>query len=135
MIKAVERAAAHERERRHFNGVAFQQLFDFFDVDHFVQRVIKRTQIRIDFFLQRARQESQTLAGFDGRTRQNDAAHTFRKQRRDGLRHSKIRFTGACRADAEDEIVPVDRFHVQALRHGLRRDYFFAEAALLAAVD
>ena len=47
-------------------------------------------------------------------------------------RHGKVRFSGARWADAEYQIAALNRIHVAALHHGLRRDRFFAEAPLLS---
>ena len=44
--RVVERAAAHERERRHFDRAALEILLGFLDVEHVVERVVERTQVR-----------------------------------------------------------------------------------------
>ncbi len=56
-------------------------------------------------------------------------------KRLDRHRHREIRLAGACRADAEHEIVALDGFEIAALRDGLRRQNLLAEAALLAALE
>ncbi len=94
----------------------------------------KRAQIRIHFFLQIPGQESQPLAGFDGRTRQHDAAHALVQQRRNRHGHREIRFSGTGGTDAENQIVALDRFHVAALVYGFRRQRLLAEIALPPAV-
>ena len=131
----VQRAAAHERDGRHFDYGALQQLLHFVGVQHVVQRVVERAQIRVDFFLQIAGQKSQALAGFHRGPRKNDARHALVHQRRDRHGHGEIRLAGARRPDAEHQIVALDRVHVAALVHGFRRQRFLSEIALPAAVN
>ena len=69
------------------------------------KRVVQRTQVGIDFFLQGSGQEAQALAGFDRRTRQHDAVHALRQQRRDAHRHREIGLAGSRRADAEHHVL------------------------------
>ncbi len=69
----VEGAAAHESDGRDFDDVALQQFLHALVVEHVVERVVERAQIGVDFFLQRAGQEAEALAGFDGGAREDDA--------------------------------------------------------------
>ncbi len=65
--------AAHEGERCDFDDAGGDRTFDLVAGDHVIERVIERAEIRIDLFLHVARQEAKALAGFDGRTGQDDA--------------------------------------------------------------
>src|SRR5262252_5130745 len=47
-------------------------------VEHVVERIVQRPQVRIHLLLQVARQEAQLLAGLDRRPRENDAVHLLR---------------------------------------------------------
>ena len=102
------------------------------DLDHVVERVVQRPQVRVHLLLQIARQESQLLAGFDRRPREDDAAHALRQQKRHGLRHRQVRLAGAGRSDAEDDVVLLDRVEIAPLVDGLRRDAPLARLRLRA---
>ena len=73
--RVVQRAPAHERERRDLDGAALEQPLDAIDFEHVVERVVERPQVRVHLLLQVAGQEPELLARFDGRPRQDDAAH------------------------------------------------------------
>ena len=49
------------------------QLRDQLGIHHVVQRVVQRTQIRVDLLAQRAGQEAKALTGFHRGTGQDDA--------------------------------------------------------------
>src|SRR5262249_9986583 len=65
----VERAAAHERDRRDFDRAALEEALDAIDLQHVVERVVERAEVRVHLFLQVARQEAELLAGLHGGTR------------------------------------------------------------------
>ena len=69
----VEGAAAHEGERRDFDGKALDELLYFLGFEHVVERVVERAEIGVNLFLQRAGKEAEALAGFHGGPRENDA--------------------------------------------------------------
>ena len=71
--RVVQRPAAHERDRRDLDHAALEQALDALGVEHVVERVVQRPQVRIDLLLQIARQEAELLAGLDRRPRQDDA--------------------------------------------------------------
>ena len=130
--RVVERAAAHERERRHFDRAAFEILLGLLDVEHVVERVVQRAQVGVHFLLQIAGQEAKLLAGFDGGPREDDAAHLLREQVAHRLRHRKIRLAGAGRADPEHDVVLVDGFEIAPLVGGFRRNAALAGRPQLA---
>ena len=70
----VERAAAHERDRRDLDRAALDQPRRLLGVHHVVERVVERPQVRVHLLLQVARQEPELLARLDRRPRQDDAA-------------------------------------------------------------
>ena len=74
MNELVERAAAHERERRDLDRAVGHEPLELVGVDHVVERVVQRAQVRIDLLLERAGQEAEPLAGLDRRPGQDDAA-------------------------------------------------------------
>ena len=51
----IERAAAHEGERRHLDDVALDEARDAIEAHHLVERVVHRPQVRIDLLRQIAR--------------------------------------------------------------------------------
>ena len=71
----VERAAAHEGERRHLDHVALDEARHAVESQHLVERVVHRAQVRIDLLREVARQEPQPLAGLHRRPHQDDAPH------------------------------------------------------------
>ena len=101
----VQRAAAHERERRDLDGLAFEQLLRALGLDHVVERVVQRAQVRIDLGHQVAGQEAEALTGLDGRTGEDDPLHLLGLQRLDGHRHRQPALAGAGRAEAEGDHV------------------------------
>ena len=81
-------------------------------VEHVVERVVERPQVRVHLLLQVAGQEAELLARFDRRPRQDDAAHLLGEQERDRLRHRQVGLAGAGRADAEHDVVLLDRVEI-----------------------
>src|SRR5579863_1173211 len=73
----VEGTAAHESEGRHFDRAALQQPLGSLRLEHVVEGVVERTQVRVDLGHQVAGQESETLASFDGRASKDYAVHLF----------------------------------------------------------
>ena len=53
------------------------QLLHAFEIHHVVERVVQRTQVRIDLLLQIAGQKAQLLTGLHRRPREDDAADLF----------------------------------------------------------
>ena len=76
--RVVQRSAAHERERRDLDHVALDEPLDAFDVQHVVERVVQRPQVRIHLLLQVAGQEAELLAGLDRGAREDDARDALR---------------------------------------------------------
>src|SRR5579859_1636022 len=95
MTKESERAAPHESERRDFNNSLFEKSFELVGVEHFVERVVERAHVGIDFFLKRAGEKAELFTGFDGRASQDDAVDLFREKRADCHSNGEIGFAGA----------------------------------------
>src|SRR5687768_17633413 len=57
---------------------------------HVVERVVERPQVRVHLLLQIAGKEAELLTRFDGRTRQDDAAHLLCEQVAHRLRHREV---------------------------------------------
>ena len=98
----IERAAAHERQRRDLDRVALDEARHAVEAQHLVQRVVHRPQVRIDLLRHVPRQEPEPLAGLDRRPHQHDAAHALataapRPRRRPPDRSCRCR-PGRCRS-------------------------------------
>ena len=50
----IQRAPAHEGERRNFDNSLFQEAFELIGIEHVVERVVERAHVGIDFLLQGA---------------------------------------------------------------------------------
>ena len=119
----VQRAAAHEGERRHLDRAALDQLAGAVEVDHVVQRVVERAEVRVHLLRQVAGQEAELLAGLDRRAREHDAREAVLHELGDGHRHGQVRLAGTRRPDAEHDVEVADRVDVRLLRDALRRDH------------
>ena len=106
--RVVERAAAHEGERRDLDGAALEHLADLVEAHQVVERVVQRPQVGIDLLRQVAGQEAEALAGLDRRAHQHDALHLVALERVDRARHREVGLAGAGRADAEGDVVGED---------------------------
>ena len=72
--RVVQRAAAHVGERRDLDrALLASALRDLLGLEHVVERVVERPEVRVDLLEQVAGQEAEPLAGLDGRARQDDA--------------------------------------------------------------
>src|SRR5215831_12441656 len=125
--RVVQRPAPHVRERRNLDGPTFHVRVQPLRVEHVVERVEERPQIRVDLGEQVAREEAEPLARFDGRTREDDARDLPLLEGCDGERHREIRLARARGADPEGDRAVPNRVDVALLCHRLRGD-------LLAAV-
>ena len=117
--RVVEGAAAHVRQRCDLNGARLHELGDGFGLEHVVQRVVERAQVRVNLLVEGAGQEAQTLAGLHGGAGEDNAVHLVALQRLHSLRHGEVGLTGTRRADTEDHGVRVDGVHVLLLVNGL----------------
>src|SRR5215212_545704 len=73
----VERAAAHEGQRRDLDDALGDELLGALDVHHVVQRVVERPEVGVDLLLHRPGEEAELLAGLDGGTGEDDALDLF----------------------------------------------------------
>ena len=80
--RVVERAAAHERERRDLDRPALHVPGEPLGIEHVVERVVQRAQVRIDLREHVAREEPEPLARLDRRPREDDAADLALGERR-----------------------------------------------------
>ena len=95
---------------------------DLLGLEHVVQRVEQRPQVRVDLRHQVAGQEAEPLAGLDRRPREDDAVDLAARERRRGHGDGEERLAGAGGADAEGDRVVADRVDVALLVDRLGRD-------------
>ena len=90
----VEGASAHECKRGDLDLSALEHGVHAGGIHHVVERVVERTEVRVDLLLEIAGQKTQPLAGFHGGPREDDASHLLGGERlhRDGHRE-----VGPCR--------------------------------------
>ena len=120
--ESLRRAAAHERQRRDLDRAALEVGVDPLGVEHVVERVEQRAQVRVDLRLEVAGQEAEALAGLDRGAGEDDALDLAARERRGGHRDREEGLAGAGRADPEGDRVVADRVDVALLVDGLRRD-------------
>ena len=111
----VERAAAHEGQRRHLDRLALEQALRALGLDHVVERVVERAQVGVDLGHQVAGQEAEPLAGLDRRAGEDDALDLLGLQRLHGHGHGQPALAGAGRAEAEGDDVLADGVDVALL--------------------
>ena len=119
---AVERAAAHERERRDLDRAPLEQPLRALGLDHVVERVVERTQVGVDLGHEVAGQEAEPLARLDRRPGEDDAVDLLGLQRLHRHGHRQPALAGAGRADAEGDDVVADGVDVALLAARLRPD-------------
>ena len=117
---AVQRAPAHEGQRRDLDGSPFEQPLRALGFEHVVERVVQRTKIRVDLGHDVAGQEAEALAGLDRGPREDDAVDVFRLQRLHAHRDREPALARARGTDAERDHVLADGVHVALLPAGLR---------------
>ncbi len=82
-----------------------ERALDALERHHVVERVVERSQVRIDLRLHVAREEAEILPRFDGGTREHDAAHALSRQRVDRGGDGEVGLPRSGRADADDDVV------------------------------
>ena len=100
--------ATHESQWRDFNLKFFQHFFDFVVPQHFIQGIVQRPQIRIDFVVQVSGQKTQALAGFHRRTHQHQASDPVMHVGFDRTGHRQIGFTGTGRTNTKIDVMGDD---------------------------
>src|SRR5438552_2822842 len=103
--------------------------------ERMTDHVAERTEIGRDFFVEIAGQKTERFAGFDGRAGQNDTRNFLLLEGLCGHCHRQVSLAGACRADAESDIMLADRFEVLLLADGLWSDGGLFDRGLDAVVE
>ena len=111
-------------------------LVDLDGVEEVVEGVVERAEVGVDLLLERAGEEAEAFAGFDGGADEDDAADFLGHEGGDGHGYGEVGLAGAGGAEAEGHVGLLDGFDVLALvgRAGLNHA-LDAGGALLAGVD
>ena len=102
--RLIERAAPHECQRRHLDHAPLEVGVDALGVEHVVEGVEERAQIRIDLLHHRAGQKAEPLARFDRRPSEDDPVHGAARERGGCHRHREVGLAGAGRPDPERDV-------------------------------
>ena len=95
---------------------------DDLGLEHVVERVVERAQVRVDLLQHVAGQEAEPLAGLDRGPGEDDAVHFLGLQRLHRERDREIALAGAGGTDRERDRVVAHRVDVALLARGLRAD-------------
>src|SRR5215218_2770500 len=115
-----ERATAHEGEWRDLDLAGLQRALDNARVHQVIERVVDRAKIRIDLLAEIAGQKAEPLAGFHRRTGQDDLVDFLALEQLRGMRDREPGLAGAGGADAEHQLVALQRADVGILRRRAR---------------
>src|SRR6266508_302961 len=113
--RVVQGAPPHEGDRGNLDDAALEQLRGLLVPKDVVERVVERTQVRVDLLHHVARQKSQALPRFHRRPSEHDSLDLLFQKIRRRHGHRQVRLPRSRRADREDEVVAVDGLHVEAL--------------------
>ena len=116
----IKRAPTHKRKRCYFDRALVDPVLSPFGIDHVVERIVKRAQIRIDLLGHVAGQKSQSLASLDRRAHQHNPFHALAQQSIDSHGHRQIRLASPRRANAKRYVVLAYRFDIRLLTRRLR---------------
>jgi 2-polyprenyl-6-methoxyphenol hydroxylase and related FAD-dependent oxidoreductases len=103
----------HVSKRSHFDNVALNELLNFLKTQHFEQRVIQRTQVRVNLLAEIAWQEAQFFTGLYRRAGQQDTANILTLQCINGSGNRQIGFTCTRRTYTEGDVM-ADNFIMQS---------------------
>ena len=128
----VQRAAAHEGHWRDLDRAVVQRAAQALGSHAVVQRVPQGAQIGIELLAHVARQEAEVLAGFHGRTGQENARNGAGLEGFDGGADRQIGLAGAGGADGDGERLAFYGLHQEALVIAARP--YFSNVALISVV-
>ena len=112
----LQSSPAHKGERGDFDHAGLHAALDGARVHEILERVIDRTQIRIDFFPHVAGQEAQPFAGLDGGARQDQALDHALLQQGHGMADGEPGLAGAGRPRREHQLMALQFAHIEILR-------------------
>ena len=104
----IECPSAHKRERCHLDDVSLDMLIYSLKSQHFVECVVQRSQIGINFLGKIPGQKAQALACLHCRAHQQNPFNLLVKQCVYCTGYRQISFTRACRTDPEVDVVMSD---------------------------
>ena len=118
--RVVQGAAAHVRKRRDLDRAPVHQAVPRLGVEHVVERVVERAQIRVDLGEDVAGQEAEPLSRLDRRAGEDDAVDLLRLERLHRQRDGEVALARTGGADGERDRVVADCVDVPLLARGLR---------------
>ena len=119
-VAVVERSAAHIRERRDFDISALNVLLVSLSAEHVKQRVVERTEIRVDLALQITRQKSELLTRLNSGTREDNAVDLLASESCDSHCDREVGLARTRGAYADGDRVLGDHAAVALLADGFR---------------
>ena len=126
--RIVERAATHKGERGYLNDIRFYIFLQFGRRYHFLQSVVERAQIGVDFFFHVARQKSQFFARLHCGAAEDEFLDLLVFQRTHGERDGGVGLARTGGADGEQHVVRSECLYEFALIGRARRDGAAARA-------
>ncbi len=114
----VEGPAAHVGQGHNLDDVVLHVTLDLVRLEHVVEGIKKRPQIGVNLGGDVAGQKAEALAGLDRRANQEDALDRALPQQVDRHAHGQVRFAGAGRADAQDQVVVAHGVDIAGLAVG-----------------
>ena len=119
---AVQGPAAHEGQGGDLDDAALDQAVGLVVLEEVEEGVVERAEVGVDLLDEVAGQEAELLAGLDGRAGQDDAVDGLVLEEGQGHGHGQVGLARPGRADAEDEVVGLDRLEIGLLVEALGGD-------------
>ena len=117
-----ERATAHVGQRGNFDHTLLGEAGDVGGIEHVAERVVERSEVGQDLFLEITREKAEGFAGLDGGAGENDALNLVLQQCGDRGSHGEVSLARASGTDAEDHRILEDRLEVEFLAEGFWDD-------------
>jgi hypothetical protein len=121
--RIVECPSTHISERSNLDSSPLDERSSLFGAEHVPQRVVKRTQIRVDLGGHVAGEKPEPLPRLNRRSGEDDASDYSVEQTVHGGGHGQIRLAGASRADSECQSVFSDGLDIFLLAVSLWPDH------------
>src|SRR5690606_28435350 len=118
----IEGAPAHEGERSYLDLASIAKLLNALEIEHVVQGIVERRQVRVDLLGQITWQKSELFSSFHRGASQNDALDLLGQEQARTHSHGQVGLSGAGGPDSKGEIELLYRLDVCALRRCFGND-------------
>src|SRR5215212_6900815 len=118
--RVVQSPASHERKRGDLDYTPLQVRLELRRVDHLVEGIVERPEVRVDLGHHVSRQEAESLPRLDCRPGEYDPGHLASVERLHRQRHGEVGLAGPRGPDPEDDLMLADGVRVSLLVAGLR---------------